>query len=92
LLVPDKVNSWYIGPDSMKVDAKGDIYVAQWSGGKVLKLSAQGKLLHIFNIAAGNGTTNVAFGPGEKELYVTVAKDPDDPKARGSIVKVPNVQ
>jgi gluconolactonase len=92
LLVPDKVNSWYLGPDSMKVDGKGDIYVAQWSGGKILKLSPQGKLLHLFNIAAGNGTTNVAFGPGEKELYVTVAKDPNDPKARGSIVKVPNVQ
>ena len=92
LLVPDKVNSWYIGPDSMKVDGKGDIYVAQWSGGKILKLSPLGKLLHLFNIAAGNGTTNVAFGPGEKELYVTVAKDPNDPKARGSIVKVPNVQ
>jgi hypothetical protein len=57
-----------------------------------LKLSPQGKLLHVFNIAAGNGTTNVAFGPGEKELYVTVAKDPNDPKALGSIVKVPNVQ
>jgi gluconolactonase len=91
LLVPDKVNSWYIGPDSMKVDAKGAIYVAQWSGGKILKLSPQGKLLHVFNIAAGTGTTNVAFGPGEKELYVTVAKDPNDPKARGSIVKIPNV-
>lgn len=92
MLVPDKVNSWYIGPDSMKVDSKGDIYVAQWSGGKILKLSPQGKLLHVFNIAAGNGTTNVAFGPGEKELYVTVAKDPNDPKARGSIVEVPNVR
>ena len=92
MLVPDKVNSWYIGPDSMKIDRKGDIYVAQWSGGKVLKLSPQGKLLHVFNIAAGTGTTNVAFGPGEKELYVTVANDPNDPKAKGSIVKIVNVQ
>ena len=59
----------------MKVDAKGNIYVAQWSGGKVLKISPAGKLLHVFNIAAGNGTTNVAFGEGEKDLYVTVVKD-----------------
>jgi hypothetical protein len=28
-----------------------------------------------FDIAAGDGTTNVAFGEGEKELYVTVVKD-----------------
>lgn len=91
LLTRNKVDSWWIGPDSMKVDAKGNIYVAQWSGGKVLKISPIGKLLHIFNIAAGNGTTNVAFGDGGKDLYITVVKDPNDAKANGCIVKVPNV-
>jgi gluconolactonase len=91
-LVKDKRDTPWIGPDSMKIDAAGHLYVAQWSGGKVLKLTPQGKLLHVFEIAAGDGTTNVAFGPGEKELYVTVVADPDDPKARGSIVKIPNVE
>lgn len=92
LLTPNKVASWWIGPDSMKVDSKGNIYVAQWSGGKILKISPDGKLLHLFEIAAGNGTTNVAFGPGDTDLYVTVVKDPDDPQARGSIVRIPNVK
>jgi len=91
LLAPDKVKSWWIGPDSMKVDHRGNLYVAQWSGGKVFKLSSEGKLLRLFEIAAGDGTTNVAFGPGEKDLYVSVVKDPNDPKARGSIVRIPNV-
>jgi gluconolactonase len=92
LLTKDRVRSWWLGPDSMKIDSKGNIYVAQWFGGKVLKLSPGGKLLHQFDIAAGNGTTNVAFGEGAKDLYVTVVKDPNDPKARGSIVKIPNVE
>ncbi len=92
LLTKNKVDSCWLGPDSMKIDAKGNIYVAQWSGGKVLKISPAGKLLHVFNIAAGNGTTNVAFGEGGKDLYITVAKDPNDPKAEGCIVKIPNVQ
>jgi gluconolactonase len=91
VLVPNKVNSWWIGPDSMKVGRRGNLYVAQWMGGKVLKISPSGKLLHVFDIAAGDGTTNVAFGPGEKDLYVTVVKDPNDPLARGSIVRIPNV-
>ena len=91
LLTKNKVESWWIGPDSMKVDSKGNVYVAQWSGGKILKLSPDGKLLHVFEIAAGNGTTNVAFGDGEKDLYVTVAKDPNDPQASGGVVKIPNV-
>jgi gluconolactonase len=92
LLTPNKASSWWLGPDSMKIDAKGNLYVAQWFGGKILKISAAGKLLRVFEIAAGDGTTNVAFGPGEKELYVTVVKDPNDPKARGSVVKIPNDQ
>ena len=92
LLTKNKVESWWIGPDSMKVDSKGNIYVAQWSGGKILKLSPEGKLLHVFEIAAGNGTTNVSFGNGEKDLYVTVVKDPNDAQASGGLVKIPNVE
>ncbi len=45
-----------------------------------------------FEIAAGDGTTNVAFDEGEKELFVTVVKDPKDPQARGSVVKIPNIR
>jgi gluconolactonase len=92
LLTRNKNESWWIGPDSMKIDRKGNIYVAQWFGGKVLKISPDGKLLHVFEIAAGDGTTNVAFGKDEKELYVTVVKDPNDSKAKGSIVKIKNVK
>ena len=92
VLVKNKNDSPWLGPDSMKIDSNGNIYVAQWFGGKVLKLSPNGKLLHVFEIAAGDGTTNVAFGEGEKDLYVTVVKDPKDPQAKGSVVKVPNVK
>jgi gluconolactonase len=92
LLTPNKNISWWLGPDSMKIDGKGNLYVAQWFGGKILKISPDGKLLHLFPIAAGDGTTNVAFGPGGKELYVTVVKDPNDPQARGSIVRIPNAE
>jgi gluconolactonase len=90
LLVPNKSESWWLGPDSIKIDGHGNLYVAQWFGGKVLKISPDGKLLHVFPIAAGDGTTNVAFGPGGKDLYVTVVKDPNDPQAKGSIVKIAN--
>jgi gluconolactonase len=71
LLTKDRLQSWWLGPDSMKIDGKGNLYVAQWSGGKVLKISADGKLRHVFIIRAGTGTTNVAFGKDSKDLYVT---------------------
>src|SRR5437773_10438281 len=92
LLTPNRVESWWLGPDIMKVDSKGNIYVAQWFGCKILKICSDGKLLHVFMIAVGGGSTNVAFSVGEKELYVTVVKDPNDPQAKGSIVKIPNVK
>jgi gluconolactonase len=92
LLTPNKVESWWLGPDSMKIDGQGNLYVAQWSGGKILKIAPDGKLLHVFRIAAGDGTTNVALGPDGTDLYVTVVKDPNDPQARGRIVKIPNVE
>jgi len=90
-LTPNKSDSWWLGPDSMKIDGRGNMYVAQWFGGKILKIAPDGTLLHVFPIAAGDGTTDLAFGPGEKDLYVTVVKDASDPQARGSIVKIPNV-
>jgi gluconolactonase len=90
-LTPNKYPAWWIGPDSMKVDRHGDLYVAQFLGGKVLKISPEGKLLHEFPIAAGDGTTNVALDADEKNLYVTVVTNPGDPKMPGLLVKVPNV-
>jgi len=92
LLTRNRVQSWWLGPDSMKVDHEGNIYVAQWFGGKILKLSPGGKLLHVFAIASGDGTTNVAFGEAGRVLYVTVVRDATDPKARGSVVKISNTE
>lgn len=91
-LVPRRTASPWLGPDSMKIDHNGNIFVAEWFGGKVLKLSPQGRLLHVFPIDAGDGTTNVAFDAGERHFYVTVVKDAKDPKAIGSIVRVDNVR
>jgi gluconolactonase len=93
LLAPAQAQKWWAGPDSLKADSHGNLYVAQYYGGRILKVSPKGSLLHVFDIAAGNGTTNVAFGPGEKELYVSVVKNGDDlaGQASGSIVRIPNV-
>ena len=48
--------------------------------------------VHVFEITAGDGTTNVAYSEDGKDLYITVVKDPNDPQARGSVVRVPNVE
>src|SRR5438094_2869262 len=78
LLTKNKVESWWLGLDSMKVDSNANICIAQCFGGKILQISPDRKLLHVFEIAAGDRTPNVAFSEGEKELYATVVKDPTD--------------
>jgi len=85
------VESWWLGPDSMKVDNKGNIYVAQWFGGKILKISPEGKLLHVFKIARAMAQQTSRQRRRER-MYVTVVKDPKDSQAKGSIVKIPNVK
>ena len=90
ILVPRRSSSPWLGPDSLKVDGRGDVYVAQFFGGRILKLAPDGTLLHVFEIAAGDGTTNLAFDEGEKHLYVTVVADAKDPSALGSVVRIDN--
>jgi gluconolactonase len=90
LVARRSVSPW-LGPDSLKVDHAGNIYVAQFFGGKVLKLSPKGELLRVFGIAAGDGTTNVAFDADERHLYVSVVKDAKDPKAAGALVRIDNI-
>lgn len=92
VLTKNRVEAWWIGPDSMKVDSKGNIYTAQWNGAKVLKISPEGKLLHVFKLTSGLAPTNVAFSEGERDLFVSVVKNPDDPKAKGKIVRIANVR
>jgi len=63
---------WIIGPDGLKIDSKGNIWIAQLAGGKIVVVSPEGKLLRkIFLPKDGGGPTNVAFTPDEKTLYVT---------------------
>ena len=89
-LIANPPGTTRIGPDSFKLDARGDLYVAQLLCSRILKISPDGRLLHVFNIAAGVAPTNIAFGPQEKDLYVTVVTAAHTPDALGSIVRIPN--
>src|SRR5258705_1779806 len=76
LLVPNKNTSWWLGPDSMKLDGKGNLYVAQWCGGKILKIAPHGKRLHVFPVARNGGTTNIGIGPRRRGHCRTASMQP----------------
>lgn len=78
----------WLGPDGMKVDAAGNLYITQYPGGKMYKVDEDGNLLHVFTFP-GDGVTNVTFGDTEEELFVTYVIDLMDPWS-GKVVKIAN--
>ena len=61
------------GLDGMRCDADGNLYVARWSSGCIVKLSPAGQLLQTIKLK-GMKPTNIAFGGIDgKTAYVTVA-------------------
>jgi len=83
---PSQPSIW-LGPDGMKLDRDGNIFVAYYLGKKILKVSPQGKLLTSFDVPA-IGTTNVEFGETGDFIYVTGAEDLANAPFLGKIWKI----
>lgn len=90
VLTPDKFRTAFIGPDGIKVDHAGNLYVAQYGGGKIIKINPKGELLGVLDVSAGDGVTNIVLTPDESKIIVTVVRDLSDPKSLGSVVEIPN--
>ena len=68
------------GLDGMRCDSAGNLYIARYGKGTVVKLSPEGAVLKEFTLH-GQFPTNVALSPDERWLYVTMQRD-------GSIEKI----
>ncbi len=62
------------GLDGMRCDSAGNLYIARYGKGTVVKLSPAGKVLKEFRLH-GQYPTNVALSPDERWLYVTMQRD-----------------
>jgi xylono-1,5-lactonase len=61
-------------PDGITVDAAGYVWCAHWGGGRVTRISPEGKCVQIVEIPAPK-VTSVAFGGPELDtLFVTTAR------------------
>ncbi|MBU2970384.1 SMP-30/gluconolactonase/LRE family protein [Pseudoalteromonas sp. C2R02] len=62
------------GLDGMRVDIKGNLYIARYGKGVIAKVSPQGKLLSEIKLK-GQYPTNVAFGGKDgNQIFVTMQK------------------
>ncbi len=79
--------SIWLGPDGMRVDSQGNIFVAYYMGGYVVKMSSEGKFIQSFEIL-GIGVTNLTFYPDDSSMYVTAVEDVSGAPYHGSIWKI----
>lgn len=77
----------WLGPDGMKVDSQGNIFVAYYMGGQIVKMSSEGEFLQSFEIP-GIAVTNLTFYPDDNSIYVAAVEDVSGAPYHGSIWKI----
>jgi len=82
---------WSTGPDGLKVDSKGNVYVCHFGAASVLVLKPNKSLLRTVKVPY-RYVTNVALNSREDTLYVTAVKDNPykPPYGEGAVFEIPN--
>ena len=78
-----------LAPDGLKTDAKGNLYIALYEGGKVLVADPSGKLLATIDPPAPN-VSNVGFGADSSILYITGVLDGSAAPWPGEVYRIAN--
>ena len=71
-----------VGPDGMTRDGVGNLWVAHYHTGRMLKISPEGRVLQNLYLPLGDTPTNATLSPDEKFIYVSEA-------STGSLLKLP---
>lgn len=89
-LVPDKEGmDIYMGPDGLKTDSQGNLYIAQFEGGRIIVTDPTGAVLRTLDVPAPY-VTNLSFGSDEETVYITGALDAFTAPYPGQVYQVEN--
>lgn len=66
-------------PDGLTIDAAGRLWVAHYGGGRVTRLSPDGKVDCVIELPTPNVTSTCLGGPALSTLYITTAEVPANP-------------
>lgn len=66
-------------PDGLTVDSAGHLWVAHYGGGRVTRLTRDGKVDRVIEVPTSNVTSSCLGGPGLTTLYITTAEVPGNP-------------
>lgn len=89
-IVPDPEGvDIYMGPDGLRTDSAGNLYIAQFEGSRVIVASPEAELIRTLDVPAAY-VTNLTFGESEEEVFITAATDAWEPPYPGHVFRIEN--
>jgi sugar lactone lactonase YvrE len=67
-------SAFELGPDGLCVASDGDLWVAHYGGGKVVRIGPSGEVRDTFFLPRGRRPTNVAVDAEDQTLFITEAE------------------
>jgi gluconolactonase len=89
-LVPRNAKrGWEVGADGLAVDHAGNLYIAEYGGGRIIIVDPSGRLKAVV-LFPEQYTTAAALIDGDRRIFVTAPVSFVDPKAYGEVYSVAN--
>ena len=76
-------------PDGLKMDSKGNLYIGQYSKGRIVVVCPDKKLVKAIDVPSP-AAPNLCFGPDEKVVYIMAVDDQSNAPYWGKVYEVPN--
>ena len=85
----DSDSGSYAYPDGLKIDSKGNLYIGQYSKGRIVVVSPDKKLVKTIDVPSA-AAPNLAFGPDEAVVYIMAVDDQNNAPYWGKVYELPN--
>lgn len=79
----------YAYPDGLKIDKEGNLFIGQYSKGRVVVVSADKKLVKTIDVPSP-AAPNLTFSPDEGVIFVMAVDDQNNAPYWGKVYRVPN--
>ena len=79
----------YAYPDGLKMDSKGNLYIGQYSKGRIVVVSPEKKLVRTIDVPSP-AAPNLSFGPDEAVVYIMAVDDQNNAPYWGKVYEVSN--
>jgi len=85
----DTKRGWEVGPDGLAMDHAGNLYIAEYGGGRLIVVGPDARLKAIVGFPE-QFTTAATLMDGDRKIFVTAPASFEDPQAYGKVYLIAN--